>query len=211
MVKFLIIFLFCFNLYSTEQDSVVRIRYERMQDDVTITGHGTAFSIDLPNLDKNSHYLLTAAHNTLDGNKQPYTKLMIENKNSWLPCTVVTWNEDLDICLLKTDVDIPPLKLGNKESTVNDTIYLFGSKRGKPIEKFPGIVKQKFERGSARFKAEIIFDHGDSGGPIINEQNLVIGIAVAGLPKDNDLDKNICLFVPLVGIQAFLECILDKK
>jgi len=34
---------------------------------------------------------------------------------------------------------------------------------------------------------------------------LVVGVAVAGIPKDGDLDHNVGLFVPVVGVASFME------
>lgn len=41
--------------------------------------------------------------------------------------------------------------------------------------------------------------------PVLDEQGEVAGMAVAGTPKNGDLDHETCLFVPVTVIQAFLE------
>lgn len=194
--------------------STVRIRYERQEGGATITGHGTAFGVDL------SHYgypgrrfLLTAAHNVLDDcdRKLPYGALKVEieegSRTYWSRCRAVVWDETLDLCLVEAGDDVPAmLRLAESDPRLGSQLIMAGSPRGVPVTLFAGTLDQKFERGTVRSSATVPFDHGDSGGPMVDAASgRVVGVAVAGVPKDGDLDHSIGLFVPVVGITSFLE------
>jgi len=192
--------------------STVRIRYEREQNSATITGHGTAFALDLSQYGyAGRRYLLTAAHNVLDDAKRPYNTLKIEieegTRTYWSRCRAVAWDDELDVCLVEAGDEMPGvLMLAGSEPPVGSKLIMAGSPRGVPVKLFAGTLERKFERGTVRSSAAVPFDHGDSGGPIADPANgLVVGVAVVGVPKDGDLDHNIGLFVPVVGIVSFLE------
>ncbi|MGD0091139.1 MAG: serine protease, partial [Planctomycetota bacterium] len=172
-------------------DSTVRIRYERESNGRTFTGHGTAFGVDLSQYGypASRHCLLTAAHNVLDDNKVPYSTLKIELRKGdnayWSQCRAVAWDEYLDLCIVESDDDLPNLlRLAASDPKVGSRLVLAGSPRGVPVGLFAGTLNRKFERGTARSSATVPFVHGDSGGPMVDPvSGLVVGVAVAGLPK----------------------------
>jgi hypothetical protein len=192
--------------------STVRIRCELEQGGRTITEHGTAFGMDLSQYGFSSRRcLLTAAHNVLDDSKKPYGTLKIEiadaTRTYWSHCRVVAWDTDLDLCIVEADDDMPALlRLADSDVPIGGRLILAGSPRGVPVELFAGTLEQKFERGMVCSRARVPFDHGDSGGPMIDATNgRVVGVAVAGIPKGGDLAHDIGLFVPTVGIETFLD------
>lgn len=195
----------------------LRIRYERMEGGSLITGHGTAFGVDLSPYGISSRRLmLSAAHNVLDEKNQPYATLKVEVKEGsreyWSRCRVVASDPEMDLCLVEAGDDLPLIAtLDNTDMAPGARVVLAGSPRGIPVATFEGEVIRRFDSGTIRSSARVVFDHGDSGGPFFNANNLkVIGVAVAGVPKNGDLDHNIGLFVPLTGIDSFLQANLSK-
>lgn len=204
-------------------ESTVRVRYEqRISQERVISGQGTAFGVDLSayGYPASRRYLLTAAHVVLNGNKvgnkTPYAKIEIELRRGdntyWSTCRAVAWDEYLDLCILESGDELPNhLKLAERDPKVGAKLVLAGSPRGVPVALYTGTLDQKFERGSIRSSARVPFDHGDSGGPMVDAvTGLVVGVAVAGIPKDNDLDRNVGLFVPVVGVDSFMEAVGQK-
>lgn len=192
--------------------STGRIRYERTEYGSTITGHGTAFCVDLSQYGfAGRRYLLTAAHNVLDNRKRPFSTLKVEmqegTRTYWSRCRAVVWDENLDLCIVEAEDEMPGiLRMADTELPVGRRLILAGSPRGVPIQLHDGTLNRKFEGGSVRFSATVSFDHGNSGGPAVDAvSGRVVGVAVAGVPKDGDLDRNIGLFVPIVGITSFLD------
>lgn len=192
--------------------SAVRIRYERSEGNATITGHGTAFGVDLSRYGfEGSRYLLSAAHNVLDDNGAPFSTVKIELEDEartvWSKCRVLAFDKELDLCLLESNDPIPQIvELADEDAEVGATTILAGSPRGIPVKLFEGTLTKRFDSGTIRSAVRIPFDHGDSGGPFFaSDSGKVIGVAVAGVPKDGDLDHNIGLFVPVAGVKSFLE------
>jgi len=190
----LILLILCLPCFAQE---VARLRYERLEGHARVTGHGTAFCID-------KNLLLTAAHNVLDDKGEPYNTIHIEVGEDWIKGHVVRFDTSLDLCLIKCNAPLESLKLADADAGKGSKLLLIGSKRGTPLTFHSGVLDRRFTGGTVRTRAKIKFDHGDSGGPVL-EKNKVVGIAVAGEPKDGDLDPDICLFVPISAIRSFLD------
>lgn len=192
--------------------AAVRINYHRPHNGIVATGHGTAFCVDLSAYGySGNRYLLTAAHNVLDDDGKVFDTLQIELKETrrtiWSRCKVLAFDKDLDLCIVEANDPVPAqVELADSDLDVGAKLLLAGSPRGKEVQVFEGTLTKRFESGSIRSAARIPFDHGDSGGPFYCARSgKVIGIAVAGVPKDGDMDYNIGLYVPIVGIKSFLE------
>ncbi len=177
--------------------SAVRIRYERSEGNTVVTGHGTAFFVDLSHYGyTGSKYLLSVAHNVLDGKGVPYDTLKIEyeidSRLVWSKCRVVAFDKKMDVCLIESRDAAPEVaKLAEADIAAEEgaEVVLAGSPRGIPIKLFDGTLANKFDGMPVHSTVRIPFDHGDSGGPFFSGQSgKVIGIAVAGIPKDDDLD-----------------------
>ncbi|MCZ7645146.1 MAG: serine protease [Planctomycetota bacterium] len=192
--------------------AAVRIRYERYQDGAVITGHGTAFGADLSAWGfPGRRYLLSAAHNVLNDEGRPFTTLKIEvvdgPRTYWLGARTLVFDENLDLCILEAGDDLPVLgRLAVKDLRGGERAILAGSPRGTPVALYEGLMREPFYRGSVRSAVSVAFDHGCSGGPLYGaESGEVVGVAVAGIPKDGDMDHQLGLFVPVVGLRSFLE------
>ena len=191
--------------------SAVRIRYERIDGTAIVTGHGTAFSVDLSRWGYvGSRYLLSAAHNVLDNNGRPFSTLKVEIEGSeqatWTRCRVLAVDKELDLCLVESNRPVlQQTVLAAGDEAVGHGVMLAGSPRGIPIALYDGILTKRFESGSVRSSASLPFDHGCSGGPFFNAKGEVIGVAVAGVRQNDDMNKNIGLFVPLAGVTSFLD------
>lgn len=202
---FALLLIASFSVQGIEAKKAVRIKYERVQNSSVIIGHGTAFGVDLTRYGlKESKYLLSAAHNVLDEDK-PYSDVEIEVNNNWSKCEVLAFDKELDICLLKSSIEVPISELSNEDAKAGATVTLAGSPRGVPVAIFEGKLIKRFAYGSVRSLVQILFDHGDSGGPLFSKDDKVIGLAIAGVPKDGDLDHTVGLFIPTCVILSFLE------
>ncbi len=193
------------------QKPAFRIRYQRSESGALITGHGTAFAVNLSGYGKPApRYLLTAAHNVLNDKGRPYPTLRFEIRKKerieWVACRALQFDRNLDLALLESGLDLPVLaQLSTVDPELNAAVVLAGSKRGVGVSLHRGPLIKKFYEGSARYLARIPFDHGDSGGPFYDEASgKVIGVAVAGVPLRADLDPNLGLFAPIAAVRSFL-------
>lgn len=191
--------------------SAVRIRSERIDGDAIVTGHGTAFALDMAKWGfPGPRYLLSAAHNVLDESNHLIAKIKIElrftSSQSWSSCRVVAYDRDLDLCLLEAAAPVAVQStLAAVEVEAGQQVLLAGSPRGTPLALYTGILIKRVAGDTSRASAQLPFDHGCSGGPFFNAKGEVIGVAVAGVAKDGDMDKNCGLFVAWGSVMRFLD------
>lgn len=187
--------------------STVRFKRSHWRGGVTVEGHGTAFAVDLAAFGYvGKQYLLTAYHNVVD-DETATPALRIELNKKWVDCKVVAFNQRLDICLLESAVALSDvIAMDSAELSLGEFLILGGSPRGVPIKSFTGVLHEQFTGGSYRMLAKIEFDHGDSGGPVVNQKTYkLVGMAVSGVPKDGDLDTKLMMYMPLSVIASFLK------
>jgi S1-C subfamily serine protease len=193
-------------------NSTVRFKYERIENKALITGHGTAFGIDLSNWGlKGKNYLFSAAHNVLDDQDKVYEDLWVEINGDWLKCTVIKYDKSLDICILKVKAELNVLQLDEDDISPKDKLVIAGSVMGNPVKLFFGTLQKKFRKGSIHSCAKIEFNQGDSGSPVVNIKTAkVIGMMTAGIPKKGGLDLEHGLYVPIIAIKDFLQRLNEK-
>jgi len=203
------------NLFAADLSVAFRLQYERSEGGVTITGHGVAFAADLAAYGfKGKKFMLSAAHNVLDDQtKKPFDTLRVEvTPQRLIKCRAVVWDTDFDLCVLKAEDNLPDqLALGGADAAAGARITMLAGPWGEAIRPLTGKVLRRFERGTVRTSMAVKFDPGDSGAPLLDAEGKVVGVAVAGVPKDGDIDPEVGLFVPLVMLKAFLEGVQKRE
>jgi serine protease Do len=186
-------------------DSAVRVRSERVERGGVITGHGTAFSVDLSKWGyEGRRYLLTAAHNVMDGAAFLPAKVEVVD-GKWSQCKVVAADVKLDVCLLEAGEDMAPAALAAEDAKPGDKVSMLASPMCREIHKYDGVVAKRFHEGGVLTLVRLPFDHGCSGAPLLGLDGKVVGMASAGVLKDGDMDKEVGLFVPLAAISSFMD------
>lgn len=201
MRTLILIILFCLSFTALSEDAVFRLKYTRIDKDSgdELSGRGTAFVSD--------RGLITAYHN-LHHDGVIHKDITIEvSHNQWVSVKVKYFNQKFDLALLECDHDLyHVLYFAPDEAKVGDKLFLYGGKKGKPIKDYEGFLQEKFYKIDRAHLMKVDFYHGDSGGPVLNERGLVVGIAVGGITKDKGLiDPEYGLFLPLAVIDAFFE------
>lgn len=181
-----------------EQERAHYMQYVRNDPKLGIvTGHGTAFPVD-------ENTLFTAAHNILNDAHEPLQTLRVNIAGSWVPARALRWDRELDIALLHVDVKLQPLPLAKADPVEGEAVEFVGSLKGTPVAVYRGFVEKRWHGATARSLARVRFDHGLSGCPVISREG-VVGVAVCGIPKDGDLDKELGLFIPVSIIRWFIQ------
>lgn len=147
---------------------------------------GSAFFIDPRG------YLITNYH-VIDSEVNPkyegYSRLFIKMPNdpdTRIPAKVIGWDPVLDLALIKTEIAPPAVfQLGTSEDLkVGNKIYAIGSPAGLEQTLTSGIVSAQKRRllslGDV-LQIDAPINHGNSGGPIVDEAGRVQAVVFAGI------------------------------
>jgi len=150
---------------------------------VTGTGiSGTAFFINPDG------YLLTNAHVVRDCKNQ--SKISYYSKD--IPAKLIAADDALDLALLKADIKNKNyIKISSKDPEKLQRVIVAGYPLGKELSDdlklTSGIISslKGINDNSNRIQIDAALNHGNSGGPIIDEKSgELIGVAVSGLRPD---------------------------
>ena len=154
---------------------------------------GSGFFIDANGyLITNYHVIQSEVDPEYEGFSRVYIK-RAENPTVRIPAKVVGWDTTFDLALLKTEIN-PEVyfQLGSSEDlNIGSRIYAIGSPAGLEQTLTSGIVSAQNRRllslGSV-LQIDAPINHGNSGGPIIDEAGRVQAIVFAGLERNEGLN-----------------------
>ncbi|HEY3695933.1 S1C family serine protease [Phenylobacterium sp.] len=112
-----------------------------------------------------------------------------------------------DVALVKTDPHgRPPLALQRGAPTVGDRVFAVGTPLKESLQNTvtQGIVSaNRMINGFAFIQSDVVVDHGNSGGPLLDERGRVIGITEMTL-SDDDTQRGLNAFIPIGDALDFL-------
>ena len=144
-------------------------------------------------------YFITNYHviqSEVDPEYNGYSKLYIKSpydSNIKVSAKVIGWDPLFDLALVKTEIT-PDTIFGLGSSTnleVGSKIFAIGSPAGLDKTLTSGIVSAKYRRLFSMvdvMQIDAAINHGNSGGPIVDENGLVQGVAFAGLERNEGLN-----------------------
>jgi len=184
---------------SVASDEVLRAIW--LLDEINGPTQGTAFAAK--GLD-----LCTAAHVLKPGTQASCPALLLRG----LDLHVVRDNDHVDVARVSVNTRIPvQLSLGDSKSLkIGDTVRILGfplHRAGSSVHIQQGrITAFSPWHGVPHFIVDCPIVRGNSGGPVLNGQNQVIGVAVKGqgLPKKFGDDDELSRFVPIDFALGFL-------
>jgi serine protease Do len=161
----------------------------------TAKGSGSGFYIS------RDGYLLTNYHVVGDS---PYVKVRLANGRE-VVAEVLKSDQSRDVALLKSEaIRFEALSVRLQEVNVGDEVYAIGSPLGRDFEGsvtrgiisgFPALNQTKF------LQSDTLIAPGSSGGPLINKEGMVVGIAAGafggGSPTQPGSAPRLNLFVPI--------------
>ncbi|MBU3906708.1 MAG: trypsin-like peptidase domain-containing protein [Nanoarchaeota archaeon] len=138
---------------------------------ITDVAQGTGFII------KSDGYVVTNAH-VLVGGREIYA---ITSEQEKFKASLVGYNGDLDVALLKIPGTYSYLELGNSNNVqIGEKVIAIGNPLGLQFSASEGIVSAVHRTGANELPAYIQTDAalnpGNSGGPLINKDGEVIGM-----------------------------------
>jgi putative serine protease PepD len=107
--------------------------------------------------------------------------VQVSQNSTNLTGTITTVDQGDDLALLSVPATLVPLPTSSKAAMVGDEVLVVGSPLGLSGTVANGVVSS-FRDGLIQFSAPI--SPGDSGGPVVNSQGQVIGVAEAKLVGD---------------------------
>lgn len=153
-------------------------------------GAGSGFLVS------NDGYVLTN-HHVVGGAK--YVKLKWTDGTETLG-EVVRSNPRRDVALIKTEAKgRAPLALRRAAVQQGETVFAIGTPLDEKLQNTmtKGIVSATREyEGQPYIQSDVAVTHGNSGGPLIDEQGAVIGLTVSGR-EINGAPTNLNFFVPI--------------
>ena len=192
-------------MYATPGDaydkSVVRfkaISNEKINEDATrytaTVSYGTCWFADLKGAGlKGDDLIVTAAHTLKEGER-----LMFDWGARWLEAELIFLDEKRDIAVLKSKVKLkgtrPRKLLKNKE------LVFYGSGQGKQVTAHTALPEKVTLNEPVQ--------HGHSGGPVIDKDNKVVGMVIAGAGmKDGKPGNGIFVHAAVIreAIKAYLQ------
>lgn len=144
-------------------------------------------------------YFITNYHviqSEVDPAYNGYSKLSIKSpydSHIKVPAKVVGWDPLFDLALVKTEVT-PDTIFGlgsSKNLEVGSKIFAIGSPAGLDKTLTSGIVSAKYRRLFSLvdvMQIDAAINHGNSGGPIVDENGLVQAVVFAGLEQNEGLN-----------------------
>ncbi len=172
---------------------------------------GSGFFID------RTGYLITNHHviaDCVDPEYKGFARLYIylaEDPDTKIPARIIGYDENVDLALLKTEVDAPYVfTLGSSENLeVGDKVYAIGSPLGLDRTLTSGIISSKdrdlFSAGKV-FQIDAAVNSGNSGGPLIDSRGDVQAIVFAGVQNYQGLN----FAIPVEYLRAELPIFYSK-
>lgn len=151
-------------------------------------------------------HIITNAHVILDetGKASKDIKATIAGKT--VECEVVKYEDpkEFDIAILKLkqmDYNFTPIALGDSSMVgIGERVYAIGNSLGEGLCFTCGIIsdKDRMVENYRCFMADVATNHGNSGGPLLNEAGQVIAVCVAGI----DGAQGMRYFIPINDVKA---------
>ncbi len=164
-------------------------------------GIGTGFAVD-------KHYVVTNAHvveDSYDVVIYTYSEDAESNIGDEYEAEVVAIDEDQDIAVLYIeDTKLPPLEFADVNSIKEgDEVYAIGTPADLPYTLTKGTVSSKLRtiNDVNCVQTDAAINHGNSGGPLLNNDGQVIGMNTWGI----DGNQNINLSIRIDTIQEYLD------
>lgn len=154
---------------------------------------GSGFFIDQRGyLITNYHVISSEVDPKYEGFSRLYIKLAADPETR-IPAKVIGWDPVLDLALLKTEIAPPAVfQLGSSEDLkVGNRIYAIGSPAGLEQTLTAGIVSAQKRRLLSLgdiLQIDAPINHGNSGGPIVDEAGRVQAVVFAGIESYEGLN-----------------------
>ena len=172
-----------------------------------------------------NHHVIESVVSDVDGEEDcKKIKILISDSTGLRPDTgteasVTMFDEKADLALLKVDfeddLDIRPLEPKKKAEGLGTEVRIYGYPGigGVSLTVTPGILSGLDETDLVPlFKTDAQIASGNSGGPVVNKNGQLIGVAVASIIEDIECEGDSCysgasigLIIPISNLLKLIE------
>lgn len=171
--------------------SVVKVLVRYVNTDMVTFGAGCV--MDNGMICTNAHVLFFEGHER----KAVFVKFLNEDKDEYYQAKVLAVYDNDDVAILKPEGRIPitrGLPLGDSDQVkMGDHVFTIGNPLQQDFSYNEGVVSNPKrihdDREDYVIQTNIDFNHGNSGGPLINKKGEIIGMATYSLI--NELETNV--------------------
>jgi S1-C subfamily serine protease len=135
----------------------------------------------------NYHVIASEVDPSYEGYSRMYIR-MGDSSSVRIPAKVVGWDKAMDLALIKAEVK-PDYVFSVADRIipqVGDTVYAIGSPGGLEKTVTRGIVSalgRRFLQIGDVMQIDAMVNHGNSGGPVVDEEGRLVGIVFAGVEQ----------------------------
>jgi hypothetical protein len=164
-------------IFADASESVVTIITFDSSDSPLMTGSGVYLGEDA---------VVTNCHVLNGANKA----VISHNQKMSVATSLIGHREDEDICILKTDIDLRPVSIGQSSlSQIGDRVYAIGAPRGLPLTLSDGLISGKLKLPIGEMlQITAPISPGSSGGGLFNENGRLIGITTLYLKDSQQIN-----------------------
>ncbi|MCL2720655.1 MAG: trypsin-like peptidase domain-containing protein [Treponema sp.] len=154
---------------------------------------GSAFFIDSSGLMITNYHVIASE---VDPRYRGYSRLYIrmgDASSPRIPARVIGWDKALDLALIKTEIETEYVFsiVDRVVPRVGDTVLAIGSPLGLEKTVTSGIVSalgRRFLQIGDVYQIDAAINAGNSGGPIVDSEGRLVGIAFAGIAYHHGLN-----------------------
>ena len=165
------------------EDALAATVYLEMTDaQVLPISYGSGFFVSQEHIVTNYHVIAGAAHGTAK---------IVGKTRTYLIQRIIAIDVDNDLALLQVKIPgVKPLRLGDNDKVrIGDQVYVAGSPKGLEGTFSDGIIS-RISRGAGKEYLQMTapISPGSSGGPVLNSEGKVIGVAFMTIEGGQNLN-----------------------
>jgi len=154
---------------------------------------GSAFFVDASGLLITNYHVISSE---VDPKRKGYSRMYIrmgDSSNPRVPARVIGWDKALDLALIKTEMNTDYVfsLVDRVIPRVGDTVLAMGSPIGLQMTVTSGIVSalgRRFLQIGDVIQIDAAVNHGNSGGPVVDNEGRLVGIVFAGVDQHQGLN-----------------------
>ncbi|MCL2196665.1 MAG: S1C family serine protease [Treponema sp.] len=154
---------------------------------------GSAFFVDASGLLITNYHVIESE---VDPKHKGYSRMYIrmgDSSSPRVPARVIGWDKALDLALIKTELETEYVfsLVDQVIPKVGDTVLAIGSPVGLQKTVTSGIVSalgRRFLQIGDVYQIDAAVNHGNSGGPLVDNEGRLVGVIFAGIEQHQGLN-----------------------